>query len=470
MLINLLDMNSFFCKKLVVVFLLLLCYTHSNSQERRLYGLSAHWWFVHNWNDPNDPDRLNKFIDEYKALGVNVIRLGLDWQVIEPKYGQRLYGDYKKMVDELKASGIEVILLFYTAPKYMVNKESLYQDMCCPETNKWCAFSELRRDSVRAFNKVVKDVVNHFSNVTYWEFWNEPQYDGSMGRPEEFAFWFSKFRRKVKNQNANAKISMGTIYANDNQNDITEQFVKDVHSHLTVSDYPDAISLHPYQRFIGDTSRSYANINQSLVRAVHNDFPAAKIWITEYGWDLRQGFTSEQQARGIKNALTWITSKNYIQFATYHMMHDWDGWDECNLDSVQQSMGLVNKAFLKINKGYKRKLAWCAFHEQATGEVLDCPVKVVGSSVSQDEDLGASSMESLKYYPNPVNDVFVIEINLDGDLIAVEIEDAMGQKYYPVSDQESNTLSINTSLLSRGTYILKVQTSLGTVVRRFVKE
>lgn len=459
-----------------LILLMTLCAsTASFGQDRRLYGLSSQWWYIHEWTNPDSPDRLDKFIAEYKALGANVIRLGLDWQVIEPRYGNRQYGEYKRFVDAFKANGIEVILLFYTAPKYMVDKNSPYQDKC-PD-NYWCVHSKLLRDSVLAFNRVVKDVVTEFSNVTYWEFWNEPQFDGAMGVPDEFAFWYRRFVRKVRNVNPQARVSMGTIYAEDHQNHVTIDFVKNVYSLLSENDRPDAISLHPYQRFTGDTSPSFANINKALIRSIHNFAPSAKIWITEYGWNLYHNFTQEQQAQGIKNSLTWMESKNYIQFANFHMLHDWGPACVEGKPCNSQRMGLVNKAFLNPDTDYKRKLPWCAFREMATGQVQNCPIKVEVNGIAgfQDDDLEEEAFASqageddLTLYPNPVTSTLHVKLKEGQPLTALEIEDMNGNKVRPSFTQKEDHAIVNVAFLAKGIYVIRIHTPSGVATRRFMK-
>jgi len=69
-------------------------------------------------------------------------------------------------------------------------------------------------------------------------------------------------------------------------------------------------------------------------------------------------------------------------------------------------------------------------------------------------------------YPNPVTDRLVIsgtnEIQLDG----IEIYDITGRLIQTV---QKDYRVINTSQLSKGTYMLRLFTSEGEVVRKFLK-
>ncbi len=87
-------------------------------------------------------------------------------------------------------------------------------------------------------------------------------------------------------------------------------------------------------------------------------------------------------------------------------------------------------------------------------------------SISRTTGIQDNEFASIMIYPNPVTDRLVIsgtnEIQLDG----IEIYDITGRLIQTV---QKDYRVINTSQLSKGTYMLRLFTSEGEVVRKFLK-
>ncbi|MBK7147732.1 MAG: T9SS type A sorting domain-containing protein [Bacteroidetes bacterium] len=77
-----------------------------------------------------------------------------------------------------------------------------------------------------------------------------------------------------------------------------------------------------------------------------------------------------------------------------------------------------------------------------------------------------ATLDKFKLYPNPVNDVMQLDIDL-GTVVRVEIHNTMGQ-LMPVNVTSYNTIS--TSNLTAGNYIITVVTEDGIGSQRFVKQ
>lgn len=84
------------------------------------------------------------------------------------------------------------------------------------------------------------------------------------------------------------------------------------------------------------------------------------------------------------------------------------------------------------------------------------------------EDISISIKESFKsdliVYPNPVKDI--LNIKCDAQVLTYEIIDTFGKTIL----SGSNTKTISTSQLATGIYIIKVQTSNQTQLRKFIKQ
>ena len=78
-------------------------------------------------------------------------------------------------------------------------------------------------------------------------------------------------------------------------------------------------------------------------------------------------------------------------------------------------------------------------------------------------------MSSIRFYPNPVGDRLYIETQTLTQTLTVEIYDVFGrqQELSVISGQPS---AIDVTNLNSGVYFVKIVTSEGEVVKRFVKE
>ncbi|MFD2824721.1 FG-GAP-like repeat-containing protein [Lacinutrix iliipiscaria] len=80
------------------------------------------------------------------------------------------------------------------------------------------------------------------------------------------------------------------------------------------------------------------------------------------------------------------------------------------------------------------------------------------------------SSNRIKIYPNPVKNTLFLETNtfLDNSIFNVEIVSILGQKQRVAYQNKSN--KINVSNFSNGLYFLKLTTSNGQIIQKFIKE
>lgn len=88
-------------------------------------------------------------------------------------------------------------------------------------------------------------------------------------------------------------------------------------------------------------------------------------------------------------------------------------------------------------------------------------------SVSRETGIQGNEMAAITLYPNPVADCFHLIVPIECKIQRMEIYSMTGRLVQTIDcDQHSG---INVSQLARGTYILKVYTSEGLLMRKFVK-
>lgn len=124
---------------------------------------------------------------------------------------------------------------------------------------------------------------------------------------------------------------------------------------------------------------------------------------------------------------------------------------------------------------FKVKSLTDTFEKEISDEVLISANEVIGQSMnpfplhlSATTGLGGSEKErSLSVYPNPVADKFQI---ISGYRISsVTISGLSGNVILRQSNVSDNKVSINTQNLAPGLYLLKIETSNGTITRKMVK-
>src|SRR5215467_8793643 len=122
-------------------------------------GLACDWW-----------KNAEQDFDLAKSLGVNALRLSVEWSRIEPSPGQwdhEALGRYRAMLRALRDRGIRpfVTLHHFTNPLWFENKRAF-----------------LAKKSVQLFDRYARYVVENLGDLcTDWTTFNEPNVYASLG-------------------------------------------------------------------------------------------------------------------------------------------------------------------------------------------------------------------------------------------------------------------------------------------------
>lgn len=110
----------------------------------------------------------------------------------------------------------------------------------------------------------------------------------------------------------------------------------------------------------------------------------------------------------------------------------------------------------------------CEIFEPVTVEVIGFPDSkhiinlILDDVLSVDQNLAGM----VSVYPNPTSDVLNIQTPSSVDVTSVVLFDILGKKV----NADYNNSAINMTSLSQGVYILKVETSAGTLTQKVVKQ
>ncbi len=275
------------------------------------FGISTHPW----WLDMH----LETFISNFKQLKVGVVRIPVEWKVIEPSPGKFDWQITDRLLNRLADEGFEVVAEFITVPVWASSNPEV-----CAKRDVDCGFNEAYLDHMQA---VGETLARRYPYIRKWEFWNEPEQWPNAGRDIcRFGNWLQQFYIGVKKADPailvayntlvgfNYVVGMYSCVESEAQRTNTKPFY-----------YWDAISLHPYN-LDGEKGQdgNYTPISQKKIERVRQTMidrgeGAKPIWITEMG--VESDPTS--QANLLKVAWDWLGAQPYITIVVLHMLHDW---------------------------------------------------------------------------------------------------------------------------------------------------
>ncbi len=275
------------------------------------FGISTHPW----WLDMH----LETFISNFKQLKVGVVRIPVEWKVIEPSLGNFDWQLNDRLLNHLADEGFEVVAEFITVPVWASSNPEV-----CSKRDVDCGFNEAYLDHMQA---VGETLARRYPFIRKWEFWNEPEQWPNAGREIcRFGNWLQQFYKGVKKADPTILVAFNTLVGfnylvgmygcveSEAQRTNTKPFY-----------YWDAISLHPYN-LDGEKGQdgNYTPISQKTVEMVRQTMitrgeGAKPIWITEMG--VESDPTS--QANLLKIAWDWLGAQPYITMVVLHMLHDW---------------------------------------------------------------------------------------------------------------------------------------------------
>ncbi|MCB1036382.1 MAG: hypothetical protein KDD47_21330 [Acidobacteria bacterium] len=334
------------------------------------------------------PNYTQRFVDEYLPLSAQSIRLGIDWQVLEPNPGDRNFEgqnvgwNYTAIVEAFRAQQVEVQGMFNTFPAWVTESTDDDDDGSSYNWDPKAAASATP-ENLAAMTQTVRETLVHFylnGCIRRWEFTNEPSREivpveggtaGSIGHPVNYAVWLAAFLDGVSLAEADLaaagepvdfEIALGAIDGTDIDN-----WTNGVLTQPSLSGRAgeiDAIAFHPYDREdVEANGLSSAVLGPGLAAADQHDL---EVWITEFGYNDESG---GRQRDKLCYAVSWMDAQPRIIHANLHLLHDIDSGDGCQLSDANRDpncFGLINNDFVSTDESaydpaIDRKKAWTTY-------------------------------------------------------------------------------------------------------------
>jgi hypothetical protein len=260
-------------------------------------------------------------------LHPQVVRDSLLWNQVEPVQGRRDWSRIDSVVEELRAAGIEPLLVVYGSPSWangVPDSRPGYYLHVPPRgaaLDAWLAhYSDFLAAAVGRYHDYVRR----------WEIWNEPNLAAFWRpRPDPVAYRhvYETLRATILRVDPAAEVAvggLGGLSATSPPSIPGLAFLR----RLTRTGTPiDNVAIHPYAT--GDHPPDLqirGENNFDDIGRVHHQLAAegvrASIWVTEWGWSSATVGES-RQARYVNRSLAMLEHRyRFVRVATYFVDHD----------------------------------------------------------------------------------------------------------------------------------------------------
>lgn len=297
------------------------------------------WYGVHwhpQWNQSDF-----EALDVASEMGVEIIRLGVSWRLMEPTQDKLDEGWYMPAVDEriqyATDRGMAVLIMLGEVPYWASPDENSTAN---GNYDFWCPVGS----EIEFANAMASLVQRYAENdlVVAFEVWNEPNLDYfwcQAPNAREYTTLLNATYEAVKTADPNAIVLGGSLAGAD------IIYLKQMYIYKARF---DALALHPYSGTSSPTECLNArwafacgveNIHEEMV--ANGD--ASNIWFTELGWANFEGdggVTAEQQALYFKQAVDVMATADwdYVPVVIWYALVDRPE----EADNREGYFGLVN--------------------------------------------------------------------------------------------------------------------------------
>ena len=265
------------------------------------------------------PGRLSERTAKLDRLGIDVVRVTLNWHRAEPSQGRHSWGRTDRLLGALRARGLEPVVTLWGTPDWANGGEG-------PNV------APLSGDDFERFTEAAAE---RYPYVTKWIMWNEPNKPIWL-KPASARTYVSQILnpgyRGIKAVNPRALVAGGVTGPRAGKGGVSP--VDFIRAMDATGARLDAYAHHPYPVFPGDTPFEGGCVCETLTMAslerlllfVGRAFPSARIWLTEYAYQTNPpdafGVSPSDQARYVGEAARRVYFAPKVDMLIHYLYRD----------------------------------------------------------------------------------------------------------------------------------------------------
>ncbi|MGH3111061.1 MAG: family 1 glycosylhydrolase, partial [Gaiellaceae bacterium] len=265
------------------------------------------------------PGRLSDRVAKLDRLGLDVVRVTLNWHRAEPRAGRYGWGRSDRLLRALRARGLEPVVTIWGTPGWANGGKR-------PNVAPRRALD---------FQRFAQSAARRYGFVKHWIMWNEPN-KATWLKPASARTYVTRILnpgyKGVKAVSRRDKVAGGVTGPRGGRSGTSPAvFIRGMDR---AGAKLDAYAHHPYPVFPGDTPfvggcecpiLTMAKLER-LLRIVGHAFPRARIWLTEYAYQTnppdRFGVSPELQARYVGEAARRVYTARKVDMLIHYLYRD----------------------------------------------------------------------------------------------------------------------------------------------------
>jgi hypothetical protein len=293
-------------------------------------------------------EEMDQALSMISGTGIEAVRVGFDWIVMQPEPRRFDWADYDRMVAAITRYNLGVLAIVMVTPQWAALTPDQSEFWLAPPSD------------MRTYARFVYELVNRYhESVQVWEFWNEPNVS-IYWKPAPDPLRFAEMQRLgyLAAKYADPKcVVLLTGLANDLSEAMPqhmwyppEQFLEAVYTQIG-GGYFDAVGRHPY------THPTWEGLDVLIQRVeairvvmAANGDGSKPLWLDEMGHCLIGGLTEDGQAEWLTQVFDhMLSSTDYDAIFWYNFRNkpfESFGYEEGSEAYIcERSHGLVRTDF-----------------------------------------------------------------------------------------------------------------------------
>jgi polysaccharide biosynthesis protein PslG len=264
------------------------------------------------------PGTLKERVAELDRLGLDVVRVTLQWHRIESSPGRYDWRRSDRLLRALRASGLDPVVTLWGTPE-------------------WAGDGPPNAPPVYGsdFASFARAVASRYRFVRHWTVWNEPNKVVWL-KPASARLYVTRILNPgyaaIKAVNRQARVAGGVTAPRGGKGGVAPvDFIREMDR---AGARLDAYAHHPYPDYPGDTpfeggcghckTISMSTLER-LLREVGTAFPRAPIWLTEYAYQSSPdpfGVSPETQAQFVSEAARRVFAAPRVEMLIHYLYRD----------------------------------------------------------------------------------------------------------------------------------------------------